>query len=488
MPTGNDRRFQRALDTIERIRAKGSDNGKGKGQSLSDASSNEAWNCRECNYFNFGSRRRCRLCPTARPTAALAPSSSSHSLAKGGGGGKGSGQKGGRGDQGGEAHGSGRLQAQIKQLEEQNKVLRASLAEKSGKSQDKEDEDIELLEEEDEDEGTAAADVENLPALQKCYDSALVQLGADDALAKALRERLDAARAKQRAGKPILQQVQVAQRKASRNERQLEAAKTRLLELETKRDELDKQVTEQAAKVASCTEEVATSRKELGDLLERAKAEKGTAAPASTATPTAGGAAAGPSGNQDAATAWNLAKMAIQQQVAALPSDVSPELQQAIAAQYAAMEMLLNKLPLQGAGNSQAAGATTTAAAAACGSGPPNDGAINPSPPPRQDTDDRQGAPTDADGDDDATGMLDVDESVLAKLAEIFTAGDDDGDEADGAGTSPGGGAGGEDNGDNGSRKSRKLLDSRVTAARRFLAGTTPLRKPQLKNKGTTKG
>ncbi len=382
MPTGNERRFQRAFDAAERIRAKGTENGRGKGQANSDASPSEAWHCQECGYFNFGSRRRCRICPSARPPTSSAPFTSAPFPSKGGGGGKGSGQKGGRGEQRGESNGAGRLQAQVKQLEEQNRALRASLAEKNAKPLDKEDDDVELLEDEDEEEDTAAADVEHLPALQKCYDNALVQLGADDATTKSLRERLDAARAKQRAGKPILQQVQVAQRKASRNERQLEAAKTRLLELETKRDELAKQVSEQSAKVTSCTEEVAKSRKELGDLLERAKAEKGMAEPAGTASAAGGGTAAGPSGTQDAAAAWNLAKLAIQQQVSALPTAVGPELQQAIAAQYAAMELLLNKLPMQGASGGQAGGAAATTTTTTCDSGPSNDVAINPAPPP----------------------------------------------------------------------------------------------------------
>ncbi len=77
-------------------------------------------------------------------------------------------------------------------------------------------------------------------------------------------------------------------------------------------------------------------------------------------------------------------------------------------------------------------------------------------------------------------GMLDVDEAVLEKLTEIFTTG---GDETNTTDADANGDADvvGELDGD-GNRKSRRLMDSRVTAARQYLAGKIPLRKPMLKH------
>ncbi len=470
MPTRNERQYQRALETIERLRTNAYGKGHGKQPDTNDLGS---WTCNECGYFNFGSRRRCRMCPTSRPAAASASaattsSHANHSSKGGSGGGKGNGLKGG-GRKGGGSNGTGdnqgnsKLLAQIKQLEEQNKALKADLAEKGDKGADKVDDDAELIDEDDED-AAVNADLENLAALQRCYDATLVQLGAEDPMAKALRMRLDAARAKQRAGKPILQQVQAAQRKATRFERQLEAARLKLQELEAKKVELDKEIAEQATKVASSTEEVTKSRQELGELLERAKAEKGTAPP-TAAAPAADAQAPAATDLRGAAAAWNAAKLAIQRQLDNLPADTSQDVRQAISEQYVAMEAVLNKLPAPPPEMPQPA---TDANAGASGT--------------KGETD----TSDDNEGGGDAAEMLDVDEAVLAKLAEMFTTGGDEAGETDDK-TVGDADANVDDGGGNGSRKARKLMDSRVTAARQFLAGKIPLKKPQLKHGGKNK-
>ncbi len=490
MPTKNDRQFQRALETVERLRAKANGDGKGQSKTSNDVSVSDAWTCRECGYYNFGTRRRCRKCPTACPGAQSAASSSaSPGPGKGGGGGgKGGGTKGGGRKESGASEGNGRLLAQIKLLEEQNKALKQSLAEKADGGADDEEE---LVAEDAEDEAAINADLENLAALQRCYDAALVQLGAEDETAKTLRGRLDAARAKQRAGKPIFQQVQTAQRKATRHEKLHEAAKAKLQELELRKTELEKEIVEQSSKVAAAYDDLTKSKLELGGLLERAKAEKGTA-PAASTTANDEGAAPAAGGIHGAAAAWNAAKAAIQQQVAALASDVAPELQQAVAAQYAAMEAVLNRIPApapsapsappaapspQGDGGRSSkpeppAAASTTTAAASSAAAAATDGS-------------NDGTGTAAEDDGGATGMLDVDEAVLNKLAEIFTSGGDGASAADGD-VDDDIDAPGDPNGD-GSRKARRIMDSRVTAARQYLAGRIPLRKPSLKHGGKSR-
>ncbi len=403
-------------------------------------------------------------------------------LAKGGGGGGKQRQRKQRGDrrEGGNNDPNSRLLAQIKLLEEQNRSLKQELTEKekAEKGTDK-DEDEELVADDADDDATVTADVENLAALQRGYDAMLVQLGADDVATKALRERLDAARAKQRAGKPIFQQVQVAQRKATRHERLHDAAKSKLQELECKRAELDKEIAEQTTKVSSAADELAKCRIELGELLERAKAEKGTTAPPSTAAASTDGAASALGGIRGAAAAWNAAKLAIQQQLAALPAGIAPEVQRAVSAQYEAMEAVLNNIPAPPPPTAPATPAPLDSADNGPHNGtptPPTDASANGNGDDTTAICDGGGAPNE---------MLDVDDSVLEKLAEIFTGSSEGADTSSNA-VHGDDDATDEDHGDGG-RKARRLMDSRGTAARQYLAGKIPLRKPQLKHGGKAK-
>ncbi len=363
-------------------------------------------------------------------------------------------REGGGGGNTKDSHDNSRLLAQIESLKEQVKTLKAPPAERAACDTAQDEGDAEPNDDDDDDDA-AAGDVENLAALQRCYDGALVQLGAEDAHTKALRARLDAARAKLRAGKPILHQVNVAQRKAARCERLLETTKTKLQELEAKRSAINDEIAAQSTKVEAAKDEVARSREELGELLEKAKAEKG-AAPPSTTPPTApNGASADAGGIHGAAAAWNVAKRAIEKQVAALPTEANAEIHNAIAAQYAAMEALLNKLP------------------AATPVDPP------PAAVPVQGSNAGESTThTNADDDGGPGAMLDLDDVTLTRLAEILTTGGEQ-DATDGG--TPGTDGDADENDGTGSRKSRKLMDSRATAAKQYLAGRIPLRKPQLK-------
>ncbi len=341
------------------------------------------------------------------------------------------------------------------------------------------------MEADDDEDDAAGADMERLSALQRTYDATLVSLGAEDPAAKALRARLEAARAKQRAGKPIFQQVQAAQRKSTKLEKQLEAARAKLQELRDKRVELDKEIAEQANKADACNAEVGKAQAELRELLERAKTEKGGDAQP-TQTGAAGSTAQGTGGIAGAAVAWNAAKSAIEAQVTALPADLGKELRDAIATQYAAMEALLNKIPAPApppppqppqphqqqqppVSQSGESGSIPTSAGTAADGGGADRGAT------------ADGRRTGNDGDtrdaDDATTMLDVDDSVLQKLADIF---------ADQTTSDGGGDDGGDDAGGDGgaSSKSRKLREAQLAAARKCLNGPIPVRKPFTKNAG----
>ncbi len=311
-------------------------------------------------------------------------------------------------------------------------------------------------------------DVENLQTLQRLYDHSLAGLGPEDPAVRALRSRLDAARAKQRAAKPILQQVQAAQRKAARHEKQLEAARTKLRELEEKRDEINKELKEQADKVGACDEEVGKCKAELRDLLEKAKVEKGGDTKATTAESTAGSATPAPEDLHGAAAAWNAAKSAIEARLAALPEAEGMGVRQAIAAQYAAMENILNQIPPP----TQLQPTAATAAAAAAASAQ-----LGTQP---------QQLPPAADGKEAdepaAAEMLDIDDAVIEKLAEILTVGNGGGVDEDGGGGDADPNAGDGSAGNEASAKIRKLRESQVAAARQCL-GKILVRKPMLRKK-----
>ncbi len=272
--------------------------------------------------------------------------------------------------------------------------------------------------------------------------------------------------------------------------KQLEAARAKLQELRDRRTELDKEIDEQSNKADSCGSEVAKAQAELRELLERAKTEKGGDAQ-TTQTGAAGSTAHGTEGIAGAAAAWNAAKTAIEAQVTALPADLGKEIRDAIATQYAAMESLLNRIPTPtpppppppqlhqqqhprasqggGTGNKPPTSTGTGADGGCADRGTTSDGR-------------RDGAGDDSKTNDadDATTMLDVDDSVLEKLADIFCdqAANDANDGGEGSGSTDTGSDGGANS------KSRKLREAQLAAARRCLNGPIPVRKTCTKNAG----
>ncbi len=107
---------------------------------------------------------------------------------------KGGYRKGGGGGNSKDSDDNSRLLTKIESLKEQVKSLKAPPAERAACDTAQDEGDAEPNDDDDDDDA-AAGDVEKLAALQRCYDGALVQLGAGDAHTKALRARLDAARA-----------------------------------------------------------------------------------------------------------------------------------------------------------------------------------------------------------------------------------------------------------------------------------------------------
>ncbi len=506
MPTKNERDFNRALGELNRLCAfrAGSARDGNHGNGSKEATGDAAWHCPDCGFYNFGSRKRCRQCPRTRPTTTHTTTATATNQSTGKGGGKGNGGKaGGKGKGGaavkgggdaggGEGRGNEQLRAKVRLLEDQIKTLKSTTPPTSKTNDDTtgdDDHDPEMVEADDDEDDTTGADMERLAALQRTYDSTLVSLGAEDPAAKMLRTRLEAARARQRAGKPIFQQVQAAQRKSARLEKQLETAKSKLQELRDRRTELDKEIDEQSNKADSCSSEVAKAQAELRELLERAKTEKGGEAQATT-TGAAGGTTQGTEGIAGAAAAWNAAKTAIEAQVTALPADLGKEIRDAIAAQYLAMESLLNRIPTptppppppspqpppQHQPREAQGGGTGGNLPTSTGTGV-DGGCAN-----QRTTSDgrRNGDDSNANDADDATTMLDVDDSVLEKLADIFSdqAASDANDGAEGSGGADVGGDGGASN------KSRKTREAQLAAARRCLNGPIPVRKTCGKNAG----
>ncbi len=353
-------------------------------------------------------------------------------------------------------------------MEEECRTLKAQCSGK--KKEDGEDEDLELIDAEGEEDQAAAWDLENLTGLQKVYDAALAALGPEETSVKSYRERLDAARARQRAAKPVMQQVHVAQRRTTRLEKQLDGATKRLEELEGKRKELEEEISEQKTKVDAHQLELDKSRVELGSLLERAKAEKG-----STTQQAAEDGKLGGGGSCSAESAWGQAKAAIDHRLAALGTTEAQALGDAIRAQFQTIESILNRLPppTTTAPVTAIASASSTAAAAAASAAKPEPGGSS-AEPPIEDSGNGGGGGGDGaiDDGDQTVGMLDLDEETVGRLAEIFgndVATDEGGGDC---GNADGEGGGGE----RGGRRKHKFTSKQMAAATAVL-GKVPIRK-----------
>jgi hypothetical protein len=153
--------------------------------------------------------------------------------------------------------------------------LRRQLAERQKRDsetmEDDGEEDEEMVEEED----AAKSDIPNLPALAALLDTSIKELGKDDPSTSALRQRVEAARAAQRASKPAMQQLQGAQRREEKLARQLAAEKATKEDLLKQRDDIDEKIDKSQGRVHELEQEQARVREEIGQLLERTMAEKG---------------------------------------------------------------------------------------------------------------------------------------------------------------------------------------------------------------------
>ncbi len=475
MPNKGKRGHEHRLDALQRQLSQAINEGKlrggkgggggggGSGLAKSSSPSATSWTCQACDFYNFEYRRRCLRCKRDGP----APAPGNWQKGKGSPAQQpqGPGGKSGGGDRL-EWKGKAELEAKIRRLEArleaQPKVAKPHGDDKALEGGG-DDDDVELLED-DADEDSSHSDVANLPALQKTYEAMVAALGNEDTATKDLKARIEAARAKQRASKPILQQVQQAQRRAGRLEKQLEAAKKARADLEDKRSELMAQITLQDEKVAAQKEALEKSKKELGDLLEKAKEEQGTPGEEQK-----GSSNKSELSLEGAAEAWNRAKKAIECRVLGLPNAAQQTVGKQIQEQYAALESLLNQLPLP-----PAPPATVTVA----GSVKEDGGTANGTPAAALQCDNAQPGNTvtgsiEEEADEDDQGMLDLDADTLQKLACALRSGDadlhaaGDGDGGDGGGASSGAGS-----------NEPVLSAKQLHAARAILGKKIPVRKP----------
>ncbi len=472
-----DKQYDRALARFQHVFHHGLSS-KGQGKSGHGVDGRASWNCATCAKFNFEFRNKCIVCGEPGPhVAAQGPTYPTTKKGTGKGGGK-KGKGGGKGGEGGDSKGSSidkaSLEAKVKSLEEECRTLKAQC---TGRKKDEgEDEDLELIDAEGEEDQAVAWDLENLAGLQKVHDAALAALGPEEASVKSYRERLDAARARQRAAKPVMQQVHVAQRRTTRLEKQLEGATKKLEELEFRKKELEEEISEQKTKVETHQLELDKSRVELGGLLERAKAEKG-----STTQQAAEDGNTGGGGVCSAESAWGHAKAAIGHRLASLGTAEAQALGEAIKAQFQSMESILNRLPTASANAAGIGSAATPAAATAAAAAAKPEHSGSSAEPPAEDKGNGGGGGGEGaiDDGDQTVGMLDLDEDTVDRLAEIFgvdAVADEGGDDR---GNADGEGGGGERSG----RKKHRFTSKQMAAATAVL-GKVPIRKTFVKGIG----
>ena len=140
----------------------------------------------------------------------------------------------------------------------------------------------------EEDEGTDA-DVRNIAALQKGYEQLVSSVGAEDKFARDFKARIDTARSKLRANKPINAQIKEAERRCEKLGKLTEAAKLQNEELTRTREEIETKIKLGQKRIAELDEDTAKVKAELAALHKKAIDESGGATAGST----------------DAGTAWS---------------------------------------------------------------------------------------------------------------------------------------------------------------------------------------
>ncbi len=244
--------------------AKGKSKGKGKGKpSRPDQPS---FNCSQCGYYNFEWRTWCAACKQPRPQDCKGTGKGGQK-AWGGGHGKGGGG-------GGNTRETNDDRLRI--LEAENKELREKVNRAEKNDDEDEDDDMEL--EEDEDAARRKADRGRIQELQTLADALCAKLGDDDPTARQARERVETARKAEREAKPILAQLQAAERRSEKVKKLLESeeeAKEKLQEqLRKHKEEIEEKIKGRTARISELQEESEKLRKEMQALHERARQEK----------------------------------------------------------------------------------------------------------------------------------------------------------------------------------------------------------------------
>ncbi len=238
--------------------------GKGKGKGKSSQPNQPSFSCSHCGFYNFEWRTWCAVCKQPRPQK-------NKGTGKGGqkawGGGHG---KGGGGGNTRETREEQTLREQVRELQRENEELRERKGEEGNDRDDDDEEDEEM---EEEGAAMAKADIVRIPELQKIVDAA-AGLGNEDPQYKAARERLEAAKAAQRATKPLLAQIQAAERRCEKLEGSLKAAEGRKAAHEKEKQEIDTKITSEQFKIDEIKGEMAKVRGEMVSLHEKARNEK----------------------------------------------------------------------------------------------------------------------------------------------------------------------------------------------------------------------
>ncbi len=123
------------------------------------------------------------------------------------------------------------LQAQIRAPQQELDDMR----EKKEEDEGADDEDEEM---EEEGQAEAKADIPKIAELQRSYDVMAAQLGGEDYAVCKLKDRLEAARAAQRATKPLLVQIQAAERRFERLDAAIKASEKARTEIEKEQEQL----------------------------------------------------------------------------------------------------------------------------------------------------------------------------------------------------------------------------------------------------------
>ncbi len=241
------------LDQLARgQQAKGS--GKGGGGKSGGTSTSQryppSWNC-NCGYYNFEGRWNCRSCKSDYVQS----------------GGRGQAAAKQKPEAGGKAQ--GRQQAAAVKPPKADKPGKADGdAEGDGDAMDDGDETGEL-------DPSVKSDIAKLPELTRLLEEVGKAMGKDDPSAAALRARVEAARAAQWSGKPVSQQLQRVQRRYDRISQAVDKETTNRDELLKQKADLEEKIKESLQKSADLKTEQDKIRQELGDLHDRAKAERG---------------------------------------------------------------------------------------------------------------------------------------------------------------------------------------------------------------------